>query len=636
MGGMAGAVVAAIIIGALYVGREVFIPIALAILLSFVLAPLVRLLQRLHVPRAAAVLLVVLSAFAGIFAIGGLIASELSQLAGDLPRYEFTMQEKIRSLRGTTAATGTLQRAGEVLQDLQQELNKPQPGSAPEARSPGQEGKPIPVEVRQPPPTALESLVALISPLLRPLTTSGIVAIFVVFILLQREDLRNRFIKLAGSHDLQKTTAALDDGGRRLSRLFLFQLGLNALFGLVIGLGLWIIGIPNPVLWGILGGVLRFVPYVGAVISAIFPLVLAAAVDPGWAKLLWTAGLFLVVEPLVGQVIEPLVYGHSTGLSPVAVIASATFWTALWGPVGLVLATPLTVCLVVLGRYVENFKFLEVMLSDRPPLSPPELFYQRMLAGDPDEAVEKAEEFLKERSLLAYYDEVALPGLKLAQNDLLRGTLKREQTEKIKAAVDELLDDLRDEAEKPPEAATTHDAEAAAAIEASPEEENTVLPVLSAPDLKQGWQSKTPILCVAGRGPLDEAAAAIFAQLLERHGLSARVEPADAIASPNVFRLETEGIALVCISYLDNSSIASMRYAIRRMRRKLPDAIMMLGCWTDSDPSHLQEAVKADEAVNTLNVALAYAISAATGRSGPLDREPGLKLVSTNTKKNTA
>jgi len=220
---------------------------------------------------------------------------------------------------------------------------------------------------------------------------------------------------------------------------------LNALFGLVIGIGLWIIGIPNPVLWGILSGVLRFVPYVGAVISAIFPLVLAAAVDPGWTMLLWTAGLFLVVEPLVGQVIEPLVYGHSTGLSPVAVVASATFWTALWGPVGLVLATPLTVCLVVLGRYVEKFKFLEVMLSDRPPLSPPELFYQRMLAGDPDEAVEKAEEFLKERSLLAYYDEVALPGLKLAQNDLLRGALNREQTEKIRGAVRELIDDLSDE-----------------------------------------------------------------------------------------------------------------------------------------------------------------------------------------------
>jgi predicted PurR-regulated permease PerM len=607
MGGVAGAVIAAIIVGALYVGREIFIPIALAILLSFALAPLVRLLQRLRLPRAAAVLLVVLSAFAGIFAIGGLIASELGQLAGDLPRYEFTMQEKIRSLRGTAAATGTLQRAGEVLQDLQQELNRPQPNSTPETRSPVQEGKPIPVEVRQPPPTALESLAALISPLLRPLTTTGIVAIFVVFILLQREDLRNRFIKLAGSHDLQKTTAALDDGARRLSRLFLFQLAINALFGLVIGLGLWIIGIPNPVLWGILGGVLRFVPYVGAVISAIFPLVLAAAVDPGWAKLLWTAGLFLVVEPLVGQVIEPLVYGHSTGLSPVAVVASATFWTALWGPVGLVLATPLTVCLVVLGRYVENFKFLEVMLSDRPPLSPAELFYQRMLAGDPDEAGEKAEEFLKERSLLAYYDEVAFPGLRLAQNDLLRGALGTQQTEKIRGAVRELIDDLNDEDDAQSKGATTHDAEAAAAIEASTEEK-TVIPVLAAADLKEGWRSPTPILCVAGRGPLDEAVAAILAQLLRKHGLAARIEGAEAVAGPNVFRLETEGIALVCVSYLDNGSTASMRYTIRRMRRKLPNATMLIGCWTEAEPAHLQQIVKADEGVNTLEAALAYVI----------------------------
>ena len=374
MGSVAGAVIAAIIIGALYLGREVFIPIALAILLSFALAPLVRLLQRVRLPRPAAVLLVVLFAFAAIFAVGGLIASQLTDLAGELPRYEFTMQEKIRSLRGTAAGSGTLERAAEVLQDLRQELNQPKSNPDSSTRIPGQESKPIPVEVRQPPPTALESLVALISPLLRPLTTTGIVAIFVVFILLQREDLRNRFIKLAGSHDLQKTTAALDDGARRLSRLFLFQVGLNTAFGLVIGAGLWIIGVPNPALWGILSGVLRFVPYVGAAISAIFPLVLAAAVDPGWTMLLWTAELFLVAEPLVGQVIEPLVYGHSTGLSPVAVVASATFWTALWGPIGLILATPLTVCLVVLGRHVDRFEFLEIMLSDRPPLSPPELF----------------------------------------------------------------------------------------------------------------------------------------------------------------------------------------------------------------------------------------------------------------------
>ena len=635
MSGVAGPVVAAIIIGALYLGREIFIPIALAILLSFALAPLVRVLQRLRLPRAAAVIVVVLFAFSGIFAIGGLIASELTQLAGELPRYEFTMQEKIRSLRGTAAASGTLQRAAEVLQDLRKELNEPQSSAPLVARVPTQESQPIPVEVRQPPPTALESLVALISPLLRPLTTTGIVAIFVIFILLQREDLRNRFIKLAGSHDLQKTTAALDDGARRLSRLFLFQLGLNALFGFVIGTGLWIIGIPNPVLWGILSGILRFVPYIGAAISAIFPLVLAAAVDPGWTMLLWTAGLFFVVEPLVGQVIEPLVYGHSTGLSPVAVVASATFWTALWGPVGLVLATPLTVCLVVLGRYVESFKFLEVMLSDRPPLSPAELFYQRILAGDPDEAGEKAEEFLKERSLLAYYEEVALPGLKLAQNDLLRGVLNREQTEKIRGAVRELVDDLSDEGDEHPKAATTYDAEAAAAIEAS-QEETAVIPVLAAADIKDKWRSQTPILCVAGRGPLDEAVATILAQLLRKHGLAARVEGAEAVTSPNVFRLETEGIALVCLSYLDNESTASMRYAIRRMRRKLPSAIMLLGAWTEADPSHLQEIVKADEVANTLGAALTCAIRAASNNTVRFGREAGPKLVPTSAKESAA
>ena len=626
MGSVAGAVIAAIIIGALYLGREVFIPIALAILLSFALAPLVRLLQRVRLPRPAAVLLVVLFAFAAIFAVGGLIASQLTELAGELPRYEFTMQEKIRSLRGTAAGSGTLERAAEVLQDLRQELNQPKSNPDSSTRIPGQESKPIPVEVRQPPPTALESLVALISPLLRPLTTTGIVAIFVVFILLQREDLRNRFIKLAGSHDLQKTTAALDDGARRLSRLFLFQVGLNTAFGLVIGTGLWIIGVPNPALWGILSGVLRFVPYVGAAISAIFPLVLAAAVDPGWTMLLWTAGLFLVAEPLVGQVIEPLVYGHSTGLSPVAVVASATFWTALWGPIGLVLATPLTVCLVVLGRHVDRFEFLEIMLSDRPPLSPPELFYQRMLAGDPDEAVEKAEEFLKERSLLAYYDEVALPGLKLAQNDLLRGALEVRQTEKIRAAVLELIDDLSDQEDRRPEAGSTHDAEAVAAVETSPQQEDNV-PVLTRADLARDWQSESPVLCVAGRGPLDEAVAAIAAQLLGKHGLAARVEGAEAIASTNVFRLQTDGTVLVCLSYLDGMSAAAIRYTIRRMRRKLPNATMVLGCWTEADPAHLQDLVKADVAVNTLREALAYTVRAAvndTAQSGPT---PAPKLV---------
>src|SRR5438270_3878261 len=315
-----------------------------------------------------------------------------------------------------------------MLKDLSKELDKPKEAAnslgtiaGPKAAPP----RPVPVEVLQPDPGALESLQSLISPLLHPLATTGIIVIFVIFILLQREDLRNRLIRLAGSHDLQRTTAALDDAASRLSRLFLIQLLLNGSFGIIIGTGLWVIGVPSAILWGILAAVLRFVPYIGAAIAAAFPLALAVAVDPTWSMLLWALALFLVVEPVVGHVIEPMVYGHSTGLSPVAVVASATFWTALWVPIGLVLATPLTVCLVVLGRHVERLEFLDVMFGDRPALSPPEIFYQRMLAGDPAEAVDKAEEFLKERPLSTYYDEVALPGLKLAQNDVARGALDR-------------------------------------------------------------------------------------------------------------------------------------------------------------------------------------------------------------------
>src|ERR1700687_1104675 len=334
----AAAVTTAIIIGTLYLGREIFVPIAMAILLSFVLAPLVVLLQRWRCPRAISVVGVVLIAFVSLFSLGGVIATQMAELAGDLPRYQLTMREKIKSVRGAAGASGPLERAADVLQDLGKEINKPKepaitPAPPVQPVAPGQDVKPIPVEVRQPPPTALESIAALIAPLLRPLATTGIIAIFLIFILMQREDLRNRFIKLAGAHDLQTTTAALDDAGSRPSRLFLMQLALNTAFGVVIGVGLWIIGIPSPLLWGVLAAVLRFVPYIGAVISAVFPLTLAAAVDPGWSMLLWTAALFLVVEPVVGHVIEPVLYGHSTGLSPVAVVASATFWTALWGPV---------------------------------------------------------------------------------------------------------------------------------------------------------------------------------------------------------------------------------------------------------------------------------------------------------------
>jgi predicted PurR-regulated permease PerM len=631
LGAVANSILAAIIISMLYFGRDIFVPVALAILLSFVLSPLVGLLQRIRVPRGLAVVGVVILAFSLIFAMGSLLATQLTQLAGDLPRYQSTISEKIQSFRDTKAGRGTLERASDMLKDLGRELDKPKDaplarpsGSGAASGAPGQV-TPVPVEVRQPDPGALESLRTLISPLIHPLATTGIIIIFVIFILLQREDLRNRLIRLAGSSDLQRTTAALDDAASRLSRLFLTQLILNGAFGGVIGLGLWLIGTPSAILWGMLAAALRFVPYIGAAIAAAFPLALAVAVDPGWSMLLWTLALFLVVEPVVGHVIEPMVYGHSTGLSPVAVVASATFWTALWGPIGLVLATPLTVCLVVLGRHVERLEFLDVMFGDRPALSPPEMFYQRMLAGDPTEAAEKAEEFLKERSLASYYEEVALKGLQLAQADAERGTLDKERLTKIRDAVSELAGDLADQDDRPPEKGnSTTDAEASSVVESV--EENPAhekLPILSKEDLPPEWQGERPVLCVAGRNLIDEAAAIMLAQLSTAHGLSARVEGAEALSTTNVFRLDTTGVAIVCLVYLNGSGPAHMRYSVRRLRRKLPKATIILGCWVrDLDPAALEllrESSKADLVASSLGEAVQLCIEA----TGAKNRDQG-------------
>jgi predicted PurR-regulated permease PerM len=618
---VATAMLAVIIIAMLYFGREIFVPIALAILLSFVLAPVVVILQRIRVPRGLAVVSVAILAFALIFAMGSLLAAQLTQLAGDLPRYQSTISEKIQSFRETKAGRGTLERASDMLKDLSKEIDKPKdaasvrpPNAIVTSDPPGQQA-PVPVEVRQPDPGALESLRTVIAPLVHPLATTGIIIIFVIFILLQREDLRNRLIRLAGSYDLQRTTAALDDAAGRLSRLFLTQLILNSAFGIVIGTGLWLIGTPSAILWGILATVLRFVPYIGAVIAAAFPLALAVAIDPGWSMLLWTLALFLTVEPIVGHVVEPMVYGHSTGLSPVAVVAAATFWTALWGPIGLVLATPLTVCLVVLGRHVERLEFLDVMFGDRPALSPPEIFYQRMLAGDPAEAAEKAEEFLKERSLASYYDEVALKGLQLAQIDAERGALDQARLTKIRDAVREFASDLADRDDRPPtKVHLTTDAEASSAVESVAENaahEN--LPILGK-GLPPDWQGEHPVLCMAGRNLIDEAAAIMLAQLSTAHGLAARIEGAEALSTTNVFRLETTGVAVVCLVYLDASGPAHMRYAVRRLRRKLPKAIIILGCWVrdiDADALEvLRDNAKADLVAASLGETVKLCIEA--------------------------
>ena len=572
---------AGVLVAALYFGREVLVPIALAVLMSFVLAPLVALLQRFRVPRVIAVFLVVVAAFSAVFFLGGLMASQINQLATDLPRYQSTLSDKIHGLRGAAAGTGTLERASEVLHSLRQELDRPKIDSQTgrplgDATAPI---KPIPVEVHQPDPGALQTLTALITPLIHPMATTGIIVVFVIFILVQQQDLRNRLVRLAGSHDLQRTTAAMDDAGKRLSRLFLAQLMLNASFGIVIGTGLWFIGVPSAPLWGILAMILRFVPYVGAVIAAIFPLVLAAAVGSGWSMVLWTAALFIIVEPIIGHGIEPLLYGQSSGLSPVAVVASATFWTWIWGPIGLVLATPLTICLVVLGRHVDRLRFLYVLLGDQPALTPAQVVYQRMLAGDPVEATEQAQKFLKEKSLIEYYDEVLMRGLKLAQSDVERDSLDQERMQRIRDSVAEIVDDLSAHQDKP-EASSAPEGEGPLAQISKTEAE---LKTNLAPELPEPWREGVPVLCIPGAGLLDEAAAIALAQLIQRQGIGATAKEADALSMSKIFALDTKGVNLVCLCYMGNATPAQVRYAARRIHRKAPEALILICLLNASD-----------------------------------------------------
>ncbi len=605
LGGLLALAVGVVIIAALYLGREVLIPITLAVLLTFVLSPVVTLLRRIHVPRVLAVLFAVVFAISIILAVGSVIGMQVASLASDLPRYANTIERKVNTIESfvSSRVESVEKRLGRGEKASPGEAATPNPAStAPEGTAP----KPVPVEVQQPSPAPLTIAQRILSPVLSPLEELLIVLIVAIFVLLQKDDLRDRLIRLFGSSDLHRTTLAMDDAAHRLSRYFLAQLAINTMFGVIIGLGLYIIGVPSPVLWGIIGTLLRFVPYIGSFIAAVLPTALAAGVDPGWGMGVETAALFVLVETITGQFIEPMVYGHSTGLSPAAVVIAAIFWTWIWGPVGLILSTPLTLCLVVLGRHVDRLEFLDVILGDQPALTPVENFYQRMLAGDTDEAQDQAEHLLKERSLSSYYDEVVLKGLQLAAADAQRGVLAEGQIEGIKQAVEALVVDLGSHGDEEPHPATeaaahadSPAAEKAPAVEVAP----GLVPVV-ADHLAPTWRGAKPVLCVAGRGPLDEAASCMLAQLLGKHGLGARVAPYEAASREGIHTLDVEGVAMVCISYLDLSGAPShLRYLVRRLRRRLPHVPLLVGLWPAED------ALVKDEQMRALLGATYYASS---------------------------
>jgi predicted PurR-regulated permease PerM len=688
---LATLLIIALAVATLYVGREIFIPIAIAIPVSFVLSPPVLLLRRWGLGRVPSVLTVVVAALLVAFLVSAVLTRQVSELAVDLPKYQATVNAKIDKLRDAAANNALFAKVSAALQHLG-EINphRPAPSSAPapsdQSKKPLSEGqetqRAVPAEVHQPTPGRSKASAAMknlgkIDPhrsapssapapsdeattqltegqenqrplpaevkpawgsfaivetiagtALSSLETAFIVVIFVIFILLQREDLRNRFIRLAGSSDLHRTTLAMNDAAGRLSRFFLVQTLVNASFGVIVAVGLYFIGLPSPILWGVVAFMLRFVPYFGPLIAAGFPMALAAAIDPGWGMALETLALFLVVESIIGQVVEPWLYGHNTGISPIAVVVSATFWWWLWGTVGLVLSTPLTVCLLVLGRHVERLAFLDVIFGDTPPLTPVENFYQRMLAGDASEVSDQAEEFLQTSSLIDYYDEVALPALLMAQVDLRRGVLDEPRQRRIKETIEEVIDDLSDHVDEPLASAPVPEATEPFALEtpgdpSSPSSAPSPAPI-PAPNVEvrspvppggpmSSEEKERPVLCVAGRSFLDEAAAALFAHILEKQGMSATVEPAGALTASRISRLSAEGARLVCLSYFDaDLSPAGARFAVRRLRRRLPEVKILAGFWQSGpgQASELCAETKADFCATRFKEALALCLDA--------------------------
>ncbi|MEJ2517370.1 MAG: AI-2E family transporter [Methyloceanibacter sp.] len=630
-----GLLIAAIVIGGLYFAQEVLLPLAVAILLSFVLTPPMLFLQRIKVPRVLAVVVVVAVAFSILGGLGWMISHEATNLAGNLPSYRWTLSQKIDLLRETTSESQVLKKAGDVLAELETQLNRPtevegtQPGTVQVTEDP-EEPEPIPVEIREPTPTGVDLYRSIAGKVLPPLVTAGIILLFVVFILLEREDLRDRIIRLFGGSDLQRATSTMSEAATRLSRYFLRQVLVNAAYGTLIGAALWAIGMPSAVAWGILAMVMRFVPYVGSYIAAALPVFIAAAIDPGWTMVIMVIVLYVVGEFTMGQVVEPLVYGRGTGVTPIAVIVSTVFWTWLWGPLGLIIATPITVCLAVLGRHVEGLRFFDVLLGDRPALSPAESFYRHVLIGDAPNATYRAELALKDQSLLTYLDDVALGGLGIAEQDLARGAIGEQQADRISETVSEILENLDDYEPKRWFSRLRRHLErvgtdSAANGESADEPETEDAQVVDPKSVAPGWSIDTPILCIGGRNGLDKAAALTLGRALEKRGLKSVVRGPDAVAPGTIEALTDTPAKLVCLSYLGyGAGPVEIRYVVRRLRRILPDGTKILVAYWDG--KHEDDAdtrdklfgvVQADAYASTLHEAVAACEDAALGEPMP-------------------
>jgi predicted PurR-regulated permease PerM len=443
-------VAAGTVLALLYFGREVLVPIALALFLSLLMAPWVRIYRRIGLGHAGSVMVAVLALVVIVTGLTTVIGSQVVHMARSLPQYEATIHTKVQTLRAMTVGRMEAMQGemGKVMSQPEVHNTYPpmQASTAPPYLAPPVTSS-APTEAHAP-TTPMGVVTRIISTAWIPLQTAGIVLVVLIFVLLEHESLRDRFIRLAGGTDLRATTAAINDAGERLSRFFVSTFSVNVGVGVAIWLGLTLIGVPNAPLWGVLTAALRFVPYVGVWLVAVLVAVFAAAVVPGWTLLLMTLTLYAVVEVVVSQVVEPLLYGHTTGLSPLAVVVAAIFWSSLWGPVGLLMSTPLTLCLVVAGRHVKALDLLSILLGDTPALTMPQRLYQRALSGDSEEIIAEARAFLKRKSFAAYCDGVLLPAMQLARNDLGRGAINREQLSEVRNAIVTVIESLGTEGRK--------------------------------------------------------------------------------------------------------------------------------------------------------------------------------------------
>jgi predicted PurR-regulated permease PerM len=548
-------IVAAGIIGGLYIGQGVLIPLAVAFLISFALSPPVTWLNRLGLPRVLSVVVVMLIAGVLLAGVGFLVGSQIKSLSAQLPTYQATVHAKLDDIRSRIRATG-------ILDAVKEETAVAGPAAV---IGPTQR-----IEVVQPSASPFETAIAWLAPALEPIATAGIVLVFVFLALIDRSDLRDRLIRLMGGN-LHRSTSALEEAGKRISKYLLMQVVVNVSYAIPMALGLWFIGVPGWILWGALAALMRFVPYAGPLISAIFPIALAFAVDPGWNMVIWTVALILLLELISNNIVEPLLYGTSTGLSAMSLIAAATFWTALWGPVGLILSTPLTVCLLVVGRNLPQLQFLDTLLGSVPVLDIPTRIYQRLIADDPDEAIEIVDEAIGDGSVGDFYDEYGIEVLRRI-NDDRQGNARAEHRLRVASGMDVLLDDLREEYPPP-----------------------------LAPD--------TPprVACIGGKREIDSVACEMLAHALSLDGLPAVERREGAATARYVDKLDLDGVEVICLSYFSRQPELSARTFCRRLRRRWPGRKIVVALWNAPDellePERI-EAMGADEAVASVDEAI--------------------------------